>query len=157
MTAVARIAFTDPLPIRNPIEEYIARRNVDQLEKLVLDGQYAFVRTAVFPPAARNLHVRLQRLVVSKTQLSTMFQQNRIIAIHRAIVDDDEFNIKTLMDADRLSVSKLAGSLRTPLHTAVLYERLTLANYITLHHPQTVDQTDAVSRAHIRIRPETQH
>jgi hypothetical protein len=58
--------FSDPPPTAaNAIEEYIAKCNVAELEKAILAGQYGFMQNAVFPPAAHDLKLRLQRLVVS--------------------------------------------------------------------------------------------
>ena len=68
---------------------------------------------------------------------------DRVHAIHAAIVEDDMVHLQQLVDSAKLATARL-NSGRTPLHTAVLFERMQCAQYLLLLYPHTVDAKDQV-------------
>uniref|UniRef100_A0A183V356 ANK_REP_REGION domain-containing protein n=1 Tax=Toxocara canis TaxID=6265 RepID=A0A183V356_TOXCA len=122
-----------PRRLVDEIDKLIEERNLPELQRIVLSGDYWRLENRIFPQSSRDLERTLSNLLT------------RMMGIHQAIRDDDLTALKQLVDDERLA-SACDDLGRTPLHIAVLLNRKDICEYLLMVFPRIVDRPDKEGR-----------
>ncbi|VDK31303.1 unnamed protein product, partial [Anisakis simplex] len=111
------------------IDDLIEEKNLSELQKIVLNGDYWRIENRIFPPLSHNLQCVLSNLFI------------RTMGIHQAIRDNDITTLKQLVDDSKLACARDDRG-RTPLHIAILLNRKAICQYLLLLYPDIINQSD---------------
>uniref|UniRef100_A0A0M3HW63 ANK_REP_REGION domain-containing protein n=1 Tax=Ascaris lumbricoides TaxID=6252 RepID=A0A0M3HW63_ASCLU len=125
------------------IDKLIEERNLPELERMVLNGDYWRLESRIFPLSSRDLERTLANLLT------------RMMGIHQAIRDGDLTALKQLVDDDRLASARDDLG-RTPLHIAVLLNRKAICEYLLMEYEMKPHRNSKI-KAYDLFRKGEQH
>uniref|UniRef100_A0AC35TST0 ANK_REP_REGION domain-containing protein n=1 Tax=Rhabditophanes sp. KR3021 TaxID=114890 RepID=A0AC35TST0_9BILA len=127
--------------LEEDISDWIHTGNVGKLEELVLNG-YADLLLG------RTTQVDDQDSV-SFLEVLPQYQ-SKIHAIHKAVETGNLRAVKLLTDRKKLALCRDSNGL-TPLHKAIVFNKIDIAKYLIRNYPQTVNAMDQNKRTSLHL------